>query len=291
MKNNIFSGLEDLGLDGLDEVNLFEKTEENIEVQEETNKQENELEKQLSSLYAKEVVCPICGHTFKAKAVKTSSYRVVKKDSDFFIRYDIINPYFYDVWLCNFCGYTNTKADYYKIKEFQKPAITSKITPKWHGRNYPEVYDVNVAIERYKLALFNSCIYGADSSKKAMNCLKIAWMYRLLDDNENESTFINQAIEGFNDAYMNEHPPIYGMDNATLMYLIGELYRRVGDDDNSLIWFSRLITSQGVDQKIKEMARNQKDLIRQTPLQSSTDEASESEQSNNKKGFFSKFFK
>ncbi len=35
--------------------------------------------KEKSLLYDKEVTCPVCGNTFKAKSIKTSSYRILKK--------------------------------------------------------------------------------------------------------------------------------------------------------------------------------------------------------------------
>ncbi len=293
MDKNIFSGLEGLGIDTPDDINLFKKTEENQEATELEKVVEVSEDRQKIHLYDKEVKCPVCDATFKAKMVKSASPRISKKDSDFYNKYDVINPYFYDVWVCNCCGYASMKVDFLKIKEHQKDLVRNKISTKWQGKAYPDIYDVNTAVERYKFALYNSAIIEASSSRKAMNCLKIAWMYRILEDSTNETYFIQQALEGFNDAFINESTPLYGMDHGTLMYLIGELYRRVGEIDNANLWFSKLITSTNVDQKIKEMARNQRDLIKEM-------EAEEKKQSNSnddeetktsKKGFFSKLFK
>ena len=95
--------------------------------------------KEKSLLYNKEVTCPVCGNIFKAKSIKTSSYRVVKKDSDLFIRYSIINPYFYDVWVCTECGYAAMKSDFNKIKSFQINSVKERINPNWVPREYPEI--------------------------------------------------------------------------------------------------------------------------------------------------------
>jgi uncharacterized protein (DUF2225 family) len=125
-----------------------------------------------------------------------------------------------------------------------------------------------------------------------MNCLKLAWMYRLTKDLPNEQLFLKQAIDGFTDAFNTESTPIYGMAQGTLMFLIGELYRRTEDYDNANIWLSKLITTQNIDQKIKEMARTQRDLIKEAQLDNNDDENDDEEDSSkNKKGFFSKFFK
>ena len=290
MDKNLFSGLEDLGIENIDDVGLFKKAEEKVEEIDTAKIELSQLERQKVHIYDKETKCPVCEHTFKVRMVKSASPRIQSKDGDFYVKYDVISPYFYDVWLCNHCGYSSMKADFNKIKEHQKDLISSKITSRWHGKIYPEIYDVNIAIERYKLALYNSVIMEATSSRKAMNCLKIAWMYRLAEDKDNELLFLNQALEGFSDAFLNESTPIYGMDHGTLMYLIGELYRRVNDFENASLWFSKLITAGNVDQKIKEMARTQRDLMKEVEQAKKEEQLEQEDAPSEKKGFFSRFF-
>ena len=53
------------------------------------------------------------------------------------------------------------------------------------------------------------------------------------------------ALEGVKRAYSNEDTPIYGLDTYDLMYLIGELYRRTGEIDEAIKWFSNVIVSKG----------------------------------------------
>ena len=91
-------------------------------------------------------------------------------------------------------------------------------------------------------------------------------MYRLLETEEAkemELIFLKQALEGLSDAYYAEAFPIYGMDKYSAMYLIGELNRRIGHTENSLVWFSNVITTPNVKQNLKELARDMKDLIRE----------------------------
>jgi uncharacterized protein (DUF2225 family) len=296
MDKKIFSGLENMGLDNITDIKIYNKETEAM-------KEESEENKEKSVLYNKEVTCPVCGRLFKAIAIKSSAIRMVKKDSDFFIRYSTINPYFYDVWVCNSCGYAAMKVDFHTLRSSEIEAIQKSITPKWHGRMYPEVYNVHIAIERYKLSLLSYVITNSKSSKKAINCMKLAWMYRLLETDEAkemELVFLNQALEGLNDAYYSEDFPIYGMDKYSAMYLIGELNRRLGHSDNSLVWFSNVITTPNVPQKLKELARDMKDLIKEEEaallvaaddLSKSSTESFQPEDTVKKPGFFSKMFK
>lgn len=295
MSNNIFSGLENLGFDDVHNLNIYKKDDPNKD-----EVKEEKTAPKLSPIYDKEVICPVCQSTFKAKAVKSSHCRIDKKDTDFFIRYLSENPYFYDVWLCNNCGYASMKIDFQKIRDHQIELVKEKITPRWHGKIYPEAYDINIAIERYKLALLNYTIMEAKSSKKAMTCLKIAWMYRMLDDKKEELLFLNEALEGFNDTYYNESFPIYGMNNFTLMYLIGEINRRIGNNDKALLWFGQVITAPAVSTRLKDLARDQKDLIKeeQELIEKKKREESEATTSSTdkedlppkKNGFFSRLF-
>ncbi len=293
MSNNIFSGLEDLGFNNIDSIDLYKTKKEEINKDNKENFQLTDEEKQKNLLYDKEITCPVCDNVFKAKAVKTSASRILSKDSDSFIIYDVINPYFYDVWVCDNCGYSAMKNDFNKIRERQIHLVKDKIQTKWKRKNYPDVYDINIAIERYKLSLLNYYVTDAKASKKAMNCLKLAWMYRSLQDNENELTFLKQALDGFNAAYFNEGFPLYNMDKFTAMYLIGELNRRLGNNDEALKWFSEIITSIGSPSKLKDRTRDQRDLIKEqmSEKHKAEEEPTEDFSFQEKKGFFSRLFK
>jgi len=286
MSDKIFSGLEGLGFDDINDISLFQKKKES----EKEKSNEKKEEDPRNYLYDVTVTCPVCGNVFQARTVKSSAYRRQKSDSDLHVRYSLINPYFYEVYLCNVCGYAAMKQDFDKIRDYQKEIIQKKIAPKWQGRRYPEAYDNDIAIERYKLSLLNNVVMEAKTSKKALNCLRIAWMYRLKEDDENEQLFLKQALEGFNEAYLSEDFPICGMDKFTMMYLIGELNRRTENLDEANLWFSKVITTTAVPQKIKELAKDQRDLIKET-IEQPIEAADDTDEDNKKTGFFSKFFK
>jgi Uncharacterized protein conserved in bacteria len=216
----------------------------------------------LNHLFDKQIVCPVCNSHFKAKTVKSKSPRVISKDSDFFIRYSVVNPHFYDVLICNSCGYAAMRSDFEKLKSHKKELVLSNVTPKWKPREYPHILDEKLAIERYKLALLNAMLIDLPNSTKGMISLKIAWLNRLLDNNIQETLFLKQALEGFNTAYMTEIFPIYGLQRDSLMYLLGELNRRLGNNQDALQWYSKTIVNTNSSYKIKEMARVGKDLIK-----------------------------
>ena len=213
-------------------------------------------------LYDKNYTCPCCKNSFKNKTPKIGKIRITSKDSDLFQHCEPINPIIYDVVLCNKCGYAAmAKLFENKLYDDQIKAIITKITSSYKPRVYPNVYDVNIGIERLKLALLSSMVKEAKESEIAYTCIKIAWLYRLLNDEENETVFIKNAYNGFFEAFNKEDPPIMGMDSNTIQYLVGELARKTGNNTEALRLFGRLITNPATPSRIKEIARTQRSLI------------------------------
>lgn len=259
MGNKIFSSLEYLGLNYEDNIELYKKKEDKDDKHDKGTK---DTKTDINTLlYDKKVNCPVCLQTFSSRVVRAYAPRMKSKDTDAFIRYEGINPYFYEVIACPTCGYAALKSDFQKIEPYKRESILIKISNQWHGKEYPQIYNEEIAIERYKLALLNAVLGEFKDSTKAILCLKIAWMYRLLG-NEEENDFLKRALQGFLIAYENERTPIYGLNRYSLEYLIGELYRRTEDYTNAKLWLSKVILS-GADQKLKDRARDMRDLSKE----------------------------
>lgn len=213
--------------------------------------------------YEKEVMCPVCDNKISVRVVKSKYIRIKSRDSDFMIRYNGPNPLLYDVWLCTKCGYAAQSSKFEAISDAQVKVIKEQITKKWnYTREYPFPYTVDTAIELHQLALLTSMVKKDKDSEKAHLCLKTAWLYRIKGDQENENKFLTRSLDQFLKAYEYERLPVAGLNEPSLMYLIGELYRRLDDNASALKWFSNVIVSRDVSPRIKDMAREQKDVIR-----------------------------
>lgn len=256
--NNLFSGLEELGFkninDDLYKENASLACQNKAKLKKATNPED--------LLYDKSINCPVCGNNFKSRAVKSGKVRLISKDSDLMPRYQPINPIYYDIHICPRCGYAAMSKFFDKIKEHQANLIKEKISPRFNAKKYPSIYDLDIAIERYKLSLLNSLVKNAKSSEKAYTCLKLGWLYRIKEDTTGENKFIQQACIGFKEAYEKESFPICGMDSYTYMYLLGELSRKIGDNSEAIKWFGRVIVSTNVNPRLKDLARDQKNLIK-----------------------------
>lgn len=272
--SDIFSDLKGLGLDGAEETKLYNEKE----VEDVINEAIKPIKvvKPEEILYTAKLKCPVCNKEVHFRAVKAGKVRLIKTDLDLRPIYDVLDPSIYEIVSCNNCGYAALRKQFQSITPKKADLIKKKVSEQFVGRNYPDIYTYEIAIERYKLALYDSMVIEGKDSEKAYICLKIAWLYRSWLENEslddlnkverykkNELTFLNHALEGFKLAHFKESFPAMGLDLLTVKYLIGELSRRLGHTEEALKWISEVIVAKGASRRLKDRALECKELIKQ----------------------------
>lgn len=214
-------------------------------------------------LYLKEFECPVCDHKFKNSVVKVRTAKHIKSDTDLRMYFDPIDPMYYDIILCPYCGYASRAATFSHITQRQADKIIANITPKYKPREYSVLLSLDDAIERYKMALLNCFIKDGKDGEKAYLCLKLAWLYRVIPDKEREIAYLENAKTGFEKAYVSENFPICGIDETTMVYMLADISRRIGQNDVSMRYLSRIMGDKNVPQRIKDKAIEIKELIRE----------------------------
>jgi len=215
------------------------------------------------SLYNKEIICPVCNNKTEVTKVKSKSSVISSKDTDFCIHYEGTNPILYDVWVCEHCGYAAQRERFENISNIEANKIKERISPFWKSRKFNGERNIDDALESFKLALLNLQQMDAKSIYLAKVCIRIAWMYRLKKD-DREIEFLKYALRFYIETYDKEKFPIKKFDEYTCMYLIAELSRRVGNLNESINWFNRLINSPEArtNKNLMELARDQYHLAK-----------------------------
>ena len=276
--DNLFSGLEEFGLDNLSNINIYDEKEK--EEDKDSPKKAQDTFSEEDILFDKTFSCPVCDEEFKSKSVKTGRVKLKSLDSDLRPRYQQADPLKYDAIMCTNCGYASLTRFFkyvtYTQAEWVKKSISANYKPV---ADTVSVYSYDDAIARHKMALVSSIVKKAKTSERAYTCLKTAWVIRgktetLPKDtpdykkviarlNKEEMEFIYNAYEGFSEAYMKETFPMCGMDESTIALLIAELARKTGKLDESSRWVSRILISREANERIKEKARDIKELIKE----------------------------
>jgi uncharacterized protein (DUF2225 family) len=207
----------------------------------------------------------VCNKKIEVTKVKTKDCVISSRDTDFCIYYEGINPMFYDSWVCEFCGYAALSEKFESLSKVFVNPIKNSITSNWKTRRFCGERDINKAIEAYKLALLSLSYTKAKASQLAKVSIRIAWLYRLKKDDENELAFLKHTLNFYHEIYEKEDLPIGKLDKYTCIYMIAELSRRVEKHEDALSWFSKVLSSPEAraNKLIIENTREQVILIRE----------------------------
>jgi uncharacterized protein (DUF2225 family) len=273
MAENINFDMDDLGLGDFSDIDLFKQDDKKGKAA--VNKVNVVEEKDL--IYDKEYGCPVCDHKFTSKTVKTGKNKLMSTDTDLRPLYKELDSNKYDAVTCPICGYGVLARYFVPLSDRQVKECREQIASKYRGSkpDNTEMYTYDEALKRFKLVLISCIVKNSKASEKAYTCLKLAWLCRGKAESLNEDDkeievlrvqelkFIQNAIEGFEKALSNENLPICDMDEHTLSYLLADLHRRTGNPDTTLKYLSKVITSRNASDRLKDRARDLKDLIKE----------------------------
>ena len=221
--------------------------------------------------------CPICGTKFKNRGVKAGRVRMIGQDLDLRPKYEQLDQLKYGVLVCSNCGYAAVESFFKGLYDRQKKMIEDSL-PKPVTYKEPEAeYSYDDALMRYQLAVACCMAKQSKDSEKAYTCLRMAWLLRgkaesldkdaadykeqLKSCKDDETEALTLAYEGFIGALKVEDFPIAGMDQSTLNFLIAALAFELEKYDVSARMVSSVITNSSVSSRLKDRARDLKDMI------------------------------
>ena len=269
----------------MDKMGLSDFKDSEILKQEKTVKKNNKevkpaVKRELTEkdyLLLRDYECPVCEWKFKALSVKAGKVRQTGHDIDMRIHYEGIDPVKYEVISCPCCGYSAIASQFNKLISIQKDLIKQQIStyymPDDDWDDDEDVYDYKMAVTKFKLALVCAMVKRGKASELAFLSLKLHWLiesymeeldkeseeYKKCVEDDNEC--MRNAYDGFKKAFSSENLPIYGLDENTMPYIISALGYELGEYEGAKSMIGRVITSRTANERIKELARDLKDMI------------------------------
>ncbi|MCZ8522778.1 MULTISPECIES: DUF2225 domain-containing protein [Paenibacillus] len=194
-------------------------------------------------LFQVKVTCPQCEQEFQSSRVRPSFKKTVKTDTDFGLHYKEINPEYYVVRICPYCGFAGTENSKAALTAADKSAFQSKIGSQWSPKDFGGERSWEDALYSYKLALL--CAQSVQEKGRVTAGLlhHIAWLYREKGDDAQEKRFLQFALDEYTRVFETEGGE---MNNARLMYLLGELSRRLKHYRPAVKWFTRVINDKSI---------------------------------------------
>jgi uncharacterized protein (DUF2225 family) len=221
----------------------------------------------LEPYYEKKIACPYCEVSYSTRKVRSRVANPYKIDTDFCPRYkaDQINPLYYNVNVCHSCGYSFNDKFYSFFPPGAKEEIQDKIVRSWRGQDYSNERDFEKAVETYKLAIYCAELKREKPIVLAGLCMRLAWLYRYQEDAVNETRFLQLALKKYEDQLMGSSSFDPDMSEMKVIYLVGEIQRRLGMDTEAVKSFSSVVNHRNklVEKNVVNMARERWDEIRE----------------------------
>ena len=189
----------------------------------------------MTSLQSIDLVCPVCDTHFHSRTVvSTNSFG--GKRTDFHERAAGAQPLPFLVHSCPGCGYTGVERGFAEGTEVTpelRAQVLTVLTPM------VAAHRLETASDRYDAAAKVVEWQGEHPRHVADLLLRAAWCCVDDGDHEGERFYRRAAAQKFEDALV--HPTgVPRNERAVLTYLIGELWRRAGDQAQAEAWLSRV---------------------------------------------------
>jgi len=204
------------------------------------------------ALYIIEKECAVCKEKFEVTCVR-SRLVLIKQDTDFCAYYKDINPYYYTVWTCPHCGYAARDTDFLQVTTSAALKIHTFLTEREVKVDLCGTRTREQAIVAYKLAIFYAELAGDRASKRAGLYLRLGWLYREDQQDDEEKTVLAKACTCFDQALAQERMPIGNLSELAVMYLVADLLRRTGEHEKAKLYLSRVVASP--------LAKNEKRIV------------------------------
>lgn len=203
--------------------------------------------------YQAKSICLYCDHHFTTTKVRSSKAKVIQRDSDFCVHYEGPNSLFYDITICPGCGFAFYNS-YRKLNQHQRQKLNNMYISKINVPDMTGERSIEEAIHTFKLALLTAGIVNERKFITANLALKLAWLYRFTEDDEQELRFLKLALEDYIYMLQNEDITQEDVDEDRLIYLMADLNTRLNQYEAARKLFSQLITGKNVSPRYKSMA-------------------------------------
>ena len=186
----------------------------------------------MTTLMRIDLSCPCCKSTFESESLgSTNTYG---KKTDFHPLTSGTSPlplYIHTCPTCGYSGFPNDFDDTVNLSATTKELIEQRLKPLVRDEQaFPG--------RRYEYAGWIREWRGEPPQDVAQMYLMAAWCCDDDGRGEDEMYYRRQALERFESALQQSRVPKPELPVVT--YLIGELYRRVGEPENAARWFDRV---------------------------------------------------
>ncbi|MDB5194119.1 MAG: hypothetical protein JWN50_133 [Parcubacteria group bacterium] len=188
----------------------------------------------MTTLQQVELQCPICETRFRSQTVvSTNSFG--GKHTDFHERATGTQPLPYLIHTCNRCGYSGADRDFTEEADVS-PTLKERV---WNELAPSITSGTLTGSEKYEAAAKIAEWQGMEARHIADLYIRAAWCTVDEGDIEAERYFRRRSVWKFVEA-LESFDGITRDERPVITYLVGELWRRIGDLTQACKWFGKV---------------------------------------------------
>ena len=201
-------------------------------------------------LWKKKLTCPFCNQEFETLRLRQGAIRVKEKWTDFGSLYESNPPTHYAVTVCQHCLVAARNEEFEKLNAQYEPKLMEFSKRARAQPNKPDLFGdddltVDEAIRRHDLAIACHKLRAhSEPGELAGLWLHIVWIHRANGNAEGERKALEQAVAAYQQFYEKGSKMPEKLGEPGVVYLIGELYRRLGDYRAARTYFARALSSK-----------------------------------------------
>lgn len=213
-------------------------------------------------IWLKETVCPACGGKFQSENVRQNKLSQVQVDEDFHTHYEPLSPLYYAVVVCPDCFFAERRQNFEEIKGKPLQAVKNGVGALRQlsgGFNFRLIRTFELALKSFELGALTTQLKGDPSDVIGGMYLRAAWTCREAGDEKLENLYLKKTLEYYEKAYMNEATEFGQLGTCGFQYMLGEIYRRLGNIEKALELYMRACANKELRQKpqVERLARDQ----------------------------------
>jgi uncharacterized protein (DUF2225 family) len=216
-------------------------------------------------LWNKKLTCPFCGQEFETSRMRQGSMRVKEKWSDFGALYEGLCPYYYAVTACPLCLVAARNDEFEKFNAGYEPKLMDLSKHARAQASKPDIFTpgelgVEAAVKRHELAIACHKLRAhSEPGELAGLWLHIVWMWRLNGKQDAERKAMEHALEAYQVFFEKGDKLPEKLGEPGVLYLIGELNRRLGRFREAREFYSKALSSRelGAFPNVEALLRDQ----------------------------------
>ena len=179
------------------------------------------------------LTCPNCYQQF-VSAIVPPGPATGRRRTDFQLQADGAQPLPYEVHLCTRCGFAGPQ------QSFELGELPFEVSQRVWDELAPRVDEArSAASEKFEFAARVASWSNASLRDVADLWLRAAWCCVDEGDIEAERFYRRHAVWAFEEC-LDAYEAVDREERPAMTYLIGELWRRIGDESRAREWFERV---------------------------------------------------